>query len=86
MSRAVMADGLAQQTAMQLDEYQRDNRRNRLDGEQRPKRRRCAPSKRRRRDERQDIGARPDTDLLPEDPIRAQGCRADRSKRDVPAP
>lgn len=32
MSRAVMADGLAQQTAMQLDEYRRDNRRNRLDG------------------------------------------------------
>ena len=32
MSRAVMADGLAQQTAMQLDEYKRDNRLNRLDG------------------------------------------------------
>jgi hypothetical protein len=32
MSRAVMADGLAQQTAMQLEEYRRDNRRNRLDG------------------------------------------------------
>ncbi|HET9051045.1 MAG TPA: TIM44-like domain-containing protein [Candidatus Dormibacteraeota bacterium] len=32
MSRAVMADGLAQQTAMQLAEYVRDNRRNRLDG------------------------------------------------------
>jgi predicted lipid-binding transport protein (Tim44 family) len=32
MSRAVMADGLAQQTAFQLEEYSRDNRRNRLDG------------------------------------------------------
>jgi predicted lipid-binding transport protein (Tim44 family) len=32
MSRAVMADGLAQQTAMQLEEYRRDNKLNRLDG------------------------------------------------------